>query len=189
MRKKAIAAGLGLLLLVFYLFSGGSKEEQRSTVSLSPMPEHGNVDVSMSGVEMRLGQEGQTLWTLRAQSASYDQGQQTVLLNAPSIIKSLDGRDIPVIVNAPLGEVDQATSDIRLWSGVHMEYGPTYLNSQEAIFIQVDETIFMYGNILLDRQGLQMRSARGDVDLNTWVVNAEGGVEVVIAKQSLGQGL
>ena len=187
MRRKVIAGGLVLLVLGFFLFSRGSKEERPAVIS--PLTDHANVDVSMSGVEMRLGQEGRTLWTLRAQSASYDQGHQTVLLDAPSIIKSFDDQGTPVIVNAPLGEVDQSTSDIRLWSGVHMEYGPTYLNSQEAIFIQVDETIFLYGDILLDRQGLQMRSARGDVDLNTWVVNAEGGVEVVIAKQSLGQGL
>ncbi len=186
MRRKVIAGALILFVLGLYFFSGDAPEERRT---VGPMAGEGDTDVSMSGVEMRLGQEGRTLWTLRALSASYDQGQQMVLLNAPTIVKSLDGRDIPVIVSAPLGEVDQATSDIRLWSGVHMEYGPTYLNSEEAVFIQMDETIFLHGDILLDRQGLQLRSKRGDVDLHTWVVNAEGGVEVIIAKDNFTHGL
>ncbi len=186
MRRKVIAGAVILFVLGLYVFSGESPEERRT---VGPIAGDADVDVSMSGVEMRLGQEGRTLWTLRALSASYDQGQQMVLLNSPSIIKSLDGRDIPIIVSAPLGEVDQASSDIRLWSGVHMEYGPTYLNSDEAVFVQVDETIFLHGDILLDRQGLQLRSQRGDVDLQTWVVNAEGGVEVLIAKDSFTQGL
>ncbi|WP_052813205.1 LPS export ABC transporter periplasmic protein LptC [Desulfonatronum thioautotrophicum] len=184
--KVFLGGGILLLLLGVSVFFGESGQEQRT---LDHLAENADVDVSMSGVEMRLGQEGRTLWTLRARSASYDQGQQMVLLNAPSIIKNLDGRDIPIIVNAPLGEVDQATNDIRLWSGVHMEYGPTYLNSREAIFIQVDETIFLHGDIFLDRQGLQLRSERGDVDLHTWVVNAEGGVEVIIANDGTAQGL
>ncbi|PTN35010.1 hypothetical protein [Desulfonatronum sp. SC1] len=186
MRRKAIAGALILFLLGLYFFPGDAPVERRT---VGPISGAADTDVSMSGVEMRLGQEGRTLWTLRALSASYDQGQQMVLLNAPTIVKSLGGRDIPVIVSAPLGEVDQATSDIRLWSGVHMEHGPTYLNSDEAVFVQIDETIFLHGDILLDRQGLQLRSQRGDVDLHTWVVNAEGGVEVVIAKDSFTQGL
>lgn len=186
MRRKVIAGVLILFVLGLYFFSGGSPVEQRT---VGPIAGDADMDVSMSGVEMRLGQEGRTLWTLRAVSASYDQGQQMVLLNSPTIVKSLDGRDIPVVVSAPLGEVDQATSYIRLWSGVHMEHGPTYLNSDEAVFVQIDETIFLHGDILLDRQGLQLRSQRGDVDLNTWVVNAEGGVEVIIAKDSFGHGL
>ncbi len=186
MRWK-ITAGLVILLAVgFFLFSGGSGQERRT---VGPLPGNVDVDVSMSGVEMRLGQEGRTLWTLKAHSASYDQGQQMVMLKSPSISKNLAGRDIPVIVNAPLGEVDQASNDIRLWSGVHMEYGPTYLNSREAIFVQVDDTIFLSGDILLDRQGLQLRSEKGDVDLTTWVVNAEGGVEVIIAKNNFTRGL
>lgn len=186
MRRATIAGGVFLLLLGVYFFTGDSGQERRT---VEPMADDVDVDVSMSGVEMRLGQEGRTLWTLRAHSASYDQGEQVVLLNTPSIIKNLDGRDIPIIVNAPLGEVDQASNDIRLWSGVHMEYGPTYLNSREAIFVQVDETIFLHGDIFLDRQGLQLRSERGDVDLHTWVVNAEGGVEVVIAGDGMAHGL
>ncbi len=187
MRRKAIAGALILFFFVgLYFFSGDAPEERRT---VGPIVGEADTDVSMSGVEMRLGQEGRTLWTLRALSASYDQGQQVVLLSSPNIVKSLDGRDIPVIVSAPLGEVDQATSDIRLWSGVHMEHGPTYLNSDEAVFVQVDETIFLYGDILLDRQGLQLRSKRGDVDLHTWVVNAEGGVEVIIAKDNFMHGL
>ncbi|GAB6057009.1 LPS export ABC transporter periplasmic protein LptC [Desulfonatronum parangueonense] len=186
MHRKILIGIVCLLVVFFFVFSRNSEQERRT---IGPMAEDVDVDVSMSGVEMRLGQQGRMLWTLKAHSASYDQGQQVVLLNSPYITKNLVGKDVPVIVNAPLGEVDQASSDIRLWSGVHMEYGPTYLNSREAIFVQVDDTIFLSGDILLDRQGLQLRSEKGDVDLTTWVVNAEGGVEVIIAKNNFAKGL
>lgn len=178
-------AGVVLLLLTGFYWLGGRTAHKYDQVGLTDKDM--DVDVSMSGVEMRLGQEGRTLWILKAVSAAYDQGAQLVLLNAPSIIKHLSNQDLPILVDAPLGEVDQDSNDIRLWSGVHMEYGPTYLNSDEAIYVQVDETIYLYGDLLLDRQGLQLRAPKGDVDLTTWIVNAEGGVEVIIAGDSLGK--
>lgn len=177
----AVAAVL-LLLLGFYWLGGRAGEDSGS---FGPSVRDPDVDVTMSGVEMRLGQEGRTLWVLKAISAEYDQQEQLVLLNTPSIIKHLSNQDLPIMVDAPVGEVDQSSNDIRLWSGVHMEYGPTYLNSQEAVYIQVDETIYLHGDVLLDRHGMQLRAPRGDVDLTTWVVNAEGGVEVIIAKDRL----
>lgn len=171
-----------LLLLGLYWLGGKAAQEYGE---VRPISQDADVDVTMSGVEMRLGQEGRTLWVLKAVSATYDQQDQLVLLNSPSIIKHLSNQDLPIMVDAPLGEVDQGSNDIRLWSGVHMEYGSTYLSSDEAVYIQVDETIYLYGDVLVDRQGMQLRAPKGDVDLNTWVVNAEGGVEVVIAKDSL----
>lgn len=184
MRRFTISAIVGGVLLVFLglYWLGGESVQEFSQVSLS---NDEDVDVTMSGVEMRLGQEGRTLWVLKAISASYHQDEQLVLLDTPSIIKHLSNKEIPIMVDAPRGEMDQGSNDIRLWDGVHMEYGPTYLNSEEAVYIQVDETIYLYGDVLLDRQGMQLRAPRGDVDLTTWVVNAEGGVEVTIAKDRL----
>jgi len=185
MRRNGIIVLLIIVILGIYWFSGKPETpEQESQM----MDEADEADVSMSGVEMRLGQEGRTLWTLNALSASYDQGQQVVRLQHPVITKNLADNEQPVIVTAPLGEVDQASNDIRLWSGVHVEYGPTYLNADQAIFVQVDDTIYLSEDILLDRQGMQLRSTKGDVDLTTWVVNAEGGVEVLIVKNSFTQG-
>lgn len=184
MRRYGIPGIIGGILLVFLGLSwfGGETVQEFSQVRLA---EDEDVDVTMSGVEMRLGQEGRTLWVLKALSASYHQDEQMVLLDTPSIIKHLSNEEIPIMVDAPKGEMDQSSNDIRLWDGVHMEYGPTYLNSDEAVYIQVDDTIYLYGDILLDRQGLQLRAPKGDVDLTTWVVNAEGGVEVTIARDSL----
>lgn len=182
MRRIGVASAVILLLFGFYLL-GERTTQDYPKVGLSR--EDAGVDVTMSGVEMRLGQEGRTLWVLKAVSAAYDQREQLVLLNAPSIIKNLSAEDLPILVDAPLGEVDQGSNNIRLWSGVHVEYGPTYLTSDEAMYVQVDETIYLYGNVLLHRQGMQLQAPKGDVDLTTWVVNAEGGVEVIIAKDGL----
>jgi len=173
--------GVAFLFGLYWLWGKATREYGE----VRPISRDADADVTMSGVEMRLGQESRILWALKASFAAYDQEGQLVLLNSPSIIKHLSNQDLPIMVNAPLGEVDQGSNDIRLWSGVHMEYGPTSLNSDEAVYIQAEETIYLYGNILLDRQGMQLRAPKGDVDLNTWVVNAEGGVEVVIAKDSL----
>lgn len=171
-----------LLLLALYVLGGKATREYGE---VRPASHHADVDVTMSGVEMRLGQEGRTLWVLKAASAAYDQKDQLVLLHSPSIIKHLSNQDLPIMVDAPLGEVDQGSNDIRLWSGVRMEYGQTNLNADEAVYIQVDETIYLYGDVQLDRQGMQLRAPRGDVDLATWVVNAEGGVEVIITMDGL----
>lgn len=185
MRRNGIIALFIIVIFGIYWFSGESETQEQEPQMVD---EADDADVSMSGVEMRLGQEGRTLWTLNAMSASYDQGQQVVRLQHPIITKNLADNEQPVIVTAPLGEVDQASNDIRLWSGVHVEYGPTYLNADQAIFVQVDDTIYLSEDILLDRQGMQLRSTKGDVDLTTWVVNAEGGVEVLIVKNSFTQG-
>jgi lipopolysaccharide assembly outer membrane protein LptD (OstA) len=185
MRRIGLIAIVGAVLLLMLGFYWLGDRPVQEYGQMGPSGRDADVDVSMSGVEMRLGQEGRTLWVLKAISAAYDQDEQLVLLNTPSIIKHLSNQDLPILVDAPLGEVDQESNDIRLWSGVHMEYGPTYLNSDEAVYIQVDETVYLHGDVLLDRQGMQLRAPKADVDLTTWVVNAEGGVEVVIAKDSL----
>jgi len=175
--------GVALLFLLGLYWLGGKATREYGEVR--PISQDADVDVTMGGVEMRLGQEGRTLWVLKAVSAAYDQEDQLVLLNSPLVIKHLPDQDLPIMVNAPLGEVDQGSNDIRLWSGVQMEYGPMTLNSDEVVYLHVDEMIHLYGNVLLDYQGMQLRAPKGDMDLITRVVNAEGGVEVVIAKDRL----
>jgi LPS export ABC transporter protein LptC len=185
MRRFKIIGIVGvslLFLLGLYWLWGDAAQEGGAA---RPLSREMNADVALDGVEMRLGQAGRTLWELKAISATYNQEKQLVLLNAPSIVKHLSKQDLPIQVDAPQGEVNQSSNDIRLWSGVHMQYGPMSLTSDEAVYIQVDETIYLHGDVLLNRQGMQLRAPKGNVHLPTWVVNATGGVEVIIAKDRL----
>jgi LPS export ABC transporter protein LptC len=185
MRRFKIIGIVGVTLLsllgLYWLWGNAAQEDG----AVRPFSREMKVDVAMDGVEMRLGQAGRTLWELKAVSATYNQEDQLVLLNAPSISKHLSNQDLPILVDAPLGEVDQGSNNIRLWSGVRMEYGPISLTSDEAVYVQVDETIYLRGDILLDRQGMQLRAPKGSMNLSTGVVNATGGVEVIIAKDRL----
>ena len=180
-------ASVAVFLVLLAMLVGG--RQAREDADAVPAGADAGVDVTMSGVEMRLGRDGRTLWVLKALFATYDQGEQLVLLSEPWFIKNFSDGDVPILVEAPLGQVDQGSNDIRLWSGVRMEYGATNLRSQEAVYIQVDETIYLAGDVFLDRGGLEVRAPKGDVDLATLVVNAEGGVEVVISGEAMDESL
>ncbi|MBU1000905.1 MAG: LPS export ABC transporter periplasmic protein LptC [Proteobacteria bacterium] len=172
-----VAVALTVLLLV----GGGLWFRLREDVAaVAELAQNLDVDVALQRVELSQGAEGRANWRLVADKADYLKDEQLVLLDNPHIIYYQEKDGSEVNVDAPQGEVDQASGDAKLWPDVVIVSGPTTVYSDHLHYKSETRDIDLTGNIRLDRGEMQLTAPHLVMNMKTNDIKADGGVTCLL---------
>lgn len=180
-RKKAL---LALVLAAMLAGAGVWYLVRQSAIykEAAKLAEDVEVDVSMRGLTLTQGEEGDVRWRLTAAGAKYLQEQGRIRVDEPRITYYPKDSDQELNVRAPEGEIDQNTEEAWLWPVVHMRSGENAVSSEKLHYIGADRTIVLTGDVVLLRPDMRVDSQSVVVDLAGNRVTATGGVKAVIRK-------
>lgn len=184
----------GALLILAVLGTWWAIERFRTPDKPLPVVAPG-VDLSMEGVTFSQGEAGKLLWNLKSKHAEYAQDKGLVRLTEPELtyVPRQDGKEIggagegngTVRVISPLGEVDKSGRYARLWSGVRISYRDLTVLGEELTYSGDDRDLILTGNVQLLRGGMEMRTGRIIIHLDSGAITADGGVEAVMNNDRL----
>jgi LPS export ABC transporter protein LptC len=180
-RRKALAAVIIAAALAgfggwFFIRQSEMFEQARD------LAEDVNVDVSMQGLTLTRGEEGDVRWKLDAKGAKYLQEEGRIRVDAPRITYYPKDSDQDIEVRAPEGEVDQNTEEAWLWSRVVMHRGESTVTAGRLHYAGENRTITLTGGVVLERPDMRVVSDAAVMDLAADTLTAEGGVKAVIHK-------
>lgn len=180
-RRKALLALVFAVALagagIWYFIQQSSVFEQARELA-----EDVNVDVSMQGLTLSQGEEGNLRWKLDAAGAEYLQEQGRIKVDDPVITYYPKEGGEPLEVRASDGEVDQNTEEAWLWPEVVMRTNESTVTAERLYYAGENATITLTGGVVLKRADMHVISDSAVMDLNSNEVTAGGGVTAVIRK-------
>ncbi|MFP4658012.1 MAG: LPS export ABC transporter periplasmic protein LptC [Desulfonatronovibrionaceae bacterium] len=140
-----------------------------------------SADLSLEGIELTQGREGQTLWELQADNGTYRKDSQLIRLREPKITYYREGREEPVLVSGPHGRVDQARDKAVIFSGVEMELGEDLVViADNATYTGDNRRLVLLGRVRATKKTSELNASRMIYYLDQEVLKAFGGVRARI---------
>lgn len=136
-----------------------------------------DVDLSLKGIELSHGKEGQLHWKLTAKRAQYLQDQGVVEVTEPKISYHFVDDNKTLEVVAAQGRIEQQNERARLWPEVTAEYGENTLRADELEYEGERRELILSGNVQLMGPKLNCYAARMRYMLKTNDIIVEDGVK------------
>ncbi len=185
---------LGLLLLVaggvfWYLYlehktvdklEKAAKEIAKEAGDLDIQADVG-VDLSLKGIKLSHGKEGQLHWKLTAEKANYLQDKAQVQVESPEIVYFFKGDSKQLSVKAEKGLIEQENEKARLWPEINAIYGDMQLRADELDYAGKDRILTLRGNVQLETPKLSCQAAEMHYNLKDNTITAENGIHAAIS--------
>ena len=192
MRRVVII--LGLLLLVagggfWYLYlenktvdrlERAAKEIAKEAGELDIQADVG-VDLSLKGIKLSHGKEGQLHWKLTAQKAKYLQDQSEVQVEQPEIVYFFENDDRQLSVKAAKGLIEQEKEKARLWPEITARYGDMRLRADELEYSGKERELVLRGNVQLETPKLSCQAVEMRYGLERNDITARNGIHATIS--------
>ena len=202
MLKKTIPFLFIALLLIFFVWrwlSSLTPEMQKIKKDLA-------VDLSLQGITLKQGKDGQVIWELTAKKANYSEEKKEVFLDEPRIIYYVGQERKKLNISAPQGKVNQQKNDAELWPEVIAYYEDIKLRANRARYKGKLKKIFLDGpvearkgfdvseteieapnvfgarhdgSISSDKRGMVFKAKKAVINLETETIEAMGGVKAI----------
>ncbi len=172
-----VAAAVATAMIHSYV-SNRAVTEIRQAVRKGQMGPESAVDLSLRGVELTQGEQGEEVWKLKARGAWYEQAGGVIQVSQPEIIYYLRSDRSELLVRSSRGVVSQQDRLARLWENVEIERNGGSIRSDLLIYNGTDHTLNMPGEARFDGPDLYGTASGVTVYLNDNVLRAEGGVDV-----------
>ncbi len=191
MRRLVLILGLLLLVaggVIWYLYlesttvdkiEKAAKEIAKEAGDLDVQAEVG-VDLSLKGIKLSHGKEGQLHWKLTAQKAKYLQDKNQVLVDSPNIIYFFENEDKQLNVKAANGLIEQDKEKARLWPEITANYGDMSLRADELEYSGKDRMLVLRGNVQLENPKMSCRADQMSYSLKNNDIKAENGIHATI---------
>lgn len=173
----------GLALFAYIRSQNMPGHEVRLKVDAVEVTAEQAVDLTLKGVNLSQGKEGEETWTLEAESALYAQDEGVIQLRAPNITYFLPPARETVVVVAKRGEIDQKTNNARLWEEVVITRSGGQIRSEQLFYTGKTHSLNIPGQARFE--GPDMFGVGSDVtwNLTTDILTAEKDVDVTFYLQ------
>lgn len=144
-----------------------------------------NVDLSLKGIELKQGEAGKELWTLKATNGWYQKDESIIDLAEPDIMYFVQPNRDKVHIVAPNGTINQNTGVARLWGDVTVVNQKGTITSSELTFEDKKKLLIMTGNVIFTGDGFNGSSDNANWNLKENLITATGNVVVNFRAEKL----
>lgn len=137
-----------------------------------------NVDLSLKGIELKQGEAGKELWTLKATNGWYQKDKSIIDLAEPNITYFVQPDRDQVHIVAPNGTINQKEGLARLWGDVKVTNQKGTITSSELTFEDKNKQLIMTGNVVFTGEGFNGSSDNASWNLDKNMITATGNVVV-----------
>ncbi|WP_457571078.1 LPS export ABC transporter periplasmic protein LptC [Desulfovulcanus sp.] len=176
MLKKTIPFLFIGLLLMFFIWHS----LLRFTPEIQKIEKDLAVDLSLQGITLKQGKDGQIIWELAAKKGNYSEDKKEVFLDEPRIIYYVGQDRKKLNIFAPQGKVNQQKDQAELWPHVTASYQDVSLKAKKAEYHGRSRKIFLQGEVELVKGDMRIRAEGAVIDLNKETIEATGRVETVL---------
>ncbi len=166
------AAVLSLLFIVFW--------QRGPAPRLADISHQMEFDMNIRQFSMIQGHDGHSRWDIVSDNAAYIKDQEVFLLDHPLITFHNQNNSDPLTIRASQGMATQQDSTVHLWPDVNAIHGEIQLHSDRASYVDADRYVFLEGNVVLQGNGIEVRSPRASFSLETYHLQATGGVSTLL---------
>ncbi|WP_290923137.1 LPS export ABC transporter periplasmic protein LptC [Halodesulfovibrio sp.] len=186
--KKWLIWGAMLALLgsgLYYLHSSVEKEIADEVKEAIGNGAETNVDLSLKGIELKQGEAGKELWTLKATNGWYQKDESIIDLANPDIMYFVQPDRDEVHIVAPNGTINQNKGVARLWGDVTVTNQKGTITSSELTFEDKKKLLVMTGNVIFTGEGFNGSSDNASWNLDENMITATGNVVVNFRAEKL----
>lgn len=186
--RKWLIWGAMLALLgsgLYYLHSSVEKEIAEEVKEAIGNGAETNVDLSLKGIELKQGEAGKELWTLKATNGWYQKDESIIDLANPDIMYFVQPNRDEVHIVAPNGTINQNKGVARLWGDVTVTNQKGTITSSELTFEDKKKLLVMTGNVIFTGEGFNGSSDNASWNLDENMITATGNVVVNFRAEKL----
>jgi LPS export ABC transporter protein LptC len=192
MLKKTIPFLFIGLLLMFFIWrwlSSFTPEIQKIKKDLA-------ADLSLQGITLKQGKDGQIIRELTAKRANYSEEKKEIFLDEPGIVYYVGQDRKKLNIFAPQGKVNQQKDEAELWPQVTAFYEDISLRANRARYKGKLKKIFLDGPVearkgfdasqggnastSLSNHSMVLKAKNAVIDLETETIEAVGGVNAIL---------
>ncbi len=137
-------------------------------------------DLSLEGVEMTQGKEGEVEWRLQAKEGRYGKDSQVVELEEPRVTYFGKDQREKIKISGPRGRVKQAQDTAFIFPSVRVETEDGVVTAENATYIGRESKVVLWGDVRFKGGDSRFNSSRAKYYLDRDFLRAEGGVSAVI---------
>ena len=185
MRKSLVFV---VLIFVLGLAIGLVVNEQRNgraPAPQKPVAKAADPDVMAEDLELVQGAEGRVLWRVRAKTAQYDMNQRIVQVLRPQLTAYVGADRQEFFVKSDTGEVNQQGNTMTLRDNITGRYGAFVLTSDVFDYIGAMKKIYLKGRVGVSRPDFSVNATAVEINLETHVLTAAGGVTAELVPAAL----
>lgn len=186
--RKWLIWGAMLALLgsgLYYLHSSVEKEIADEVKEAIGNGAETKVDLSLKGIELKQGEAGKELWTLKATNGWYQKNESIIDLANPDIMYFVQPNRDKVHIVAPNGTINQNKGVARLWGDVTVTNQKGTITSSELTFEDKKKLLVMTGNVIFTGEGFNGSSDNASWNLDKNMITATGNVVVNFRAEKL----
>lgn len=181
---------VGGAVFVYWCLVGGEQSGHRirqAVRQVNVSPEEG-MDLSLKGIELSQGEQGEELWRLKAQTAFYVQEEDVVQLGSPEITYFLQPEMQKIFIQANKGVIDQKSQKARLLGDVVIQRQQGTIRCDLVIFDGNAKKLTMPGSVTFDETDLVGTATDVVWSLEENIIHADKNVSmnVFVQQESLG---
>ena len=140
-------------------------------------PQNSGIDLAIKSFLLSQGEDGSTLWRLKAISGTMHKESDLILIDQPALVYYLPPDNDELFVSSDRGEVVQAAKRIRFLGNVVLRHGGSTITSDELVYDGNTKTMEIpHGGFLLGERN-SGRADRIVWHLDTRILRCEGSVE------------
>ncbi|MCT4534842.1 LPS export ABC transporter periplasmic protein LptC [Halodesulfovibrio sp.] len=179
--RKWLIWGVLLVLIgggLYYLQTSVEKQIAEEVKDAIGNDAETNVDLSLQGIELKQGEDGKELWTLKASNGWYQKDESIIDLAEPDIMYFVQPNRDKVHIVAPHGTINQREGIARLWGDVTVSNPKGTITSSELSFEDKKKMLFMTGSVTFTGEGFAGSSDEASWNLKDNQITATGNVTV-----------
>ncbi|OBQ50130.1 LPS export ABC transporter periplasmic protein LptC [Halodesulfovibrio spirochaetisodalis] len=179
--RKWLIWGVSLALLgggLYYLQTSVEQQIAEEVSDAIGNDAKTNVDLSLQGIELKQGEDGQELWTLKASNGWYQKDESIIDLAEPDIVYFVQPKRDRVHIVAPHGTINQREGIARLWGDVTVTNEKGTIKSSELSFEDKKKMLFMTGSVTFSGDGFNGSADDANWNLKNNQITATGNVTV-----------
>ena len=155
------------------------KQPQNRDAKGTDVTQNSGIDLVIKSFLLSQGEDGSTLWRLKAISGTMHKESDVVVIDQPALVYYLPPDDEELFVSSARGEVRQAQKHIRFLEQVVLTHNNSIITSEELIYDGNTRTMTIPQEGLLEGSKMSGRADLMIWHLDTRILECIGSVEAV----------
>lgn len=179
--RRLLIAGIavGVITAVTVSFmTNKTVNEIRQAVQKNQFGPETAVDLSLKGIELLQGEQGEEQWRMKAKGAWYDQKEGVIQVSHPEITYFTKPDHQQIVVRSGRGVVNQQSRVARLWENVEIEREGGYIRCDLLVYNGTNHTLNMSGKVHFDGPDIFGSATNVTMLLNENLLQAEENVSI-----------
>ncbi len=175
-----------LLGLAIGLVMNQQRGSRGAAVEKQPPAANSEPAVHAEDLELVQGSEGKELWRVRATSAQYGVDQRIIQVINPQLFAYVGPNREEVFIRSDTGEINQRGNTVTLRDNIAGRFGEFTLTSDVFDYIGAMKKAYFKGRVMVTRPDFSANATTVEINLDTRVLTAAGGVSAELTPAALG---